>query len=122
MLETPNPPLNRYAKKRKHKWELKKRHTKGPYNDICSPKTDEMKMRAQYEEDPYWKWVDGRNGGYTYWQTCYLSGPRKVAKQGTNRKIRGMYRSLHLLEDPEDIRALKHSEYQKNFDYWWTIF
>ena len=115
-------PLNRYARKKQHKWELKKRHTKDVYNRITTPQYDEMKMRRSYEEYLGYKWNDGRNGGYTYWDTCYLSGPRKVAKHATNRKIRAKYRDALANEDPEDIQALSGSDYEKEFDYWWTVF
>ena len=118
-------PLNRYARKRQHKWELKKRHTKGIYNRITTPKFQEMKMRREWdeEEEPFRnRWMDGRNGGYTYWETCYLSGPRKLAKQETNGKIRSMYRNMIKTKDLEDIQALSGADYEKEFDYMWTVF
>ena len=66
--------------------------------------------------------MDGRNGGYTYWETYYLSGPRKYAKQATNRKIRAKYRDMIKTTDLEEIQVLSGADYEKEFDYWWTVF
>lgn len=115
-------PLNRYARKKQHKWELKKRHTKGLYNRITTPQFDEMKMRMDYEKDAEYRWSDGRNGGYTYWTTYYISGSRKFAKQATNRKIRAKYRGMLANTDQEDVHALSGSDYEKEFDYMWTVY
>lgn len=111
----PKVPLNRYARKKQHKWEMKKRHTKGLYTRIKSPAQDEMDMRS-------WDRRDKRNGGYTYWETWYISGTRAYAKQCTNRRIRQKYRELIGRGEFEDICVLSGGEYGKEFDYWWTVY
>lgn len=114
----PGVPLNRYAKKRRHKWEMKKRHTKGLYTTYKSPIQDEMEMRS----DDTWHRRDKRNGGYTYWKTWYISGTRAYARQSTNRRIRQKYRELIGRGEFEDICVLSGGEYEKEFDYWWTVY
>ena len=61
------------------------------------------------------------NGGYKYWKKLYLSGRRRYAKGQTNRRIRAMYRRKFAVCDPEEIEALKCAEYEKEYDYPWTI-
>ena len=89
MLETPNPPLNRYAKKRKHKWELKKRHTKGPYNDVRSPKTDENKNAGGLRRRSAWK-MGGCSEQWLHLLAYLLSlRPQKDCKAGDQQKDPG---------------------------------
>lgn len=72
----------------------------------------------------YGDWPNVRNGGYEYWQSFYLTGPRKYAKEATNGIIRARYRDILRRLDPEedDIQALRGSDYEKMFDFWWTLF
>lgn len=115
---------NRYARKRQHKRELKKKHA------IRFSKfdagLDERDARREYEEDlasgRVFKWQDPRNGGYNYWVDFSLTGPRSYAKYCTNRKIRAKFRNMLANLDPENIVALTGSQYEKEFDYWWTIY
>jgi hypothetical protein len=51
-----------------------------------------------------------------------LSGSRKYAKCCTNRRIRNMYRTRIKSMSPEDIVAPRNSDYEKEFDYLWTIY
>ena len=112
--------LNRYARKRQHKRELKRKHA------IAFQKydigVDEDYCRRSHEEFEGSKYDDGRNGGYNYWNQFYLSGPRRYAKYCTNRKIRSMYRALLTNEILSEIVAPQGSDYEKLFDFWWTIY
>ena len=113
--------LNRHARMRQHKRELKKKHAA---NSWCQFDTriDEERAHRNYEEDKDSKWVDKRNEGYDYWNHCYLSGRRRFAKDCTNRKIRNIYRNLIASgEFLDDVIAPKGSDYEKFFDYLWTI-
>lgn len=115
--------MNRYANKRKHKKRLKRRHAM--LYDGCRTNLDLVRQRYQGED--FW-WRDHhRNGGYEYWQQFSRSGARAFAKDATNSVIRARYRELLNdldMEDPEtleEIQALTGSDYEKMFDYWWTI-
>jgi len=116
--------LCKYDRKCAHKRALKKRHA--VLWQRYDPAADEAKSCADYVElmssYPHARHVDPRNGGYTYWETFYLSGPRKFAKRCTNRKIRGTFRELIANADPEDVPTLRGSDYEKLFDYFWTIY
>lgn len=111
--------LNRYERKRQHKLERMKRHAVlyGKY-DIQS---DREYCRRDFEKYSGTKWSDGRNNGYTYWMDYTVSGRRKFAKSSTNRKIRSKYRAKFAKEPHEEIVADRCSDYEKEFDYWWTI-
>ena len=112
--------LNRYAMKRRHKRNLKKKYGHGLYTGYRS---NPYLMEAEYKEK-YGDWPNSRNGGYEYWQQCYLTGPRQYAKNCTNRVIRAMYRDMLKnmdIESLDDIQALQGSDYEKIFDYMWTI-
>ena len=112
--------MNRHAQMRRHKRKLKEKYGRGLYTGY---RTNPKLMEEEYRE----KYVDmknARNGGYEYWQSYYLTGPRKYAKETTNGVIRAMYRALLSVLDPdelEDVQALKGSDYEKTFDYDWTI-
>ena len=115
---------NRYARKRQHIDELKKKHAVR-YN-VFDPGRDEREAKEDYErslaEGHIYKWDDPRNDGYNYWVDFSLSGPRQYAKFCTNRKIRQMYRNLENMENLENVMGLHGSDYEKIFDYWWTIY
>ena len=114
------PRLNRFARKRQHKRELKLNHARrcGRYS-----------IQHDEEREKYWNgefvgcpWYSSRNDGYEYWHRNYLSGCRKYAKSCTNRRIRSKYRMQIRMMDPEDIMAPQCSDYEKEFDYLWTIY
>ena len=116
--------LNRYDRLRKHKRYLKQRHA----NSYCrwNIHEDERRERESAAEDTYWsRRHRPRNGGYEYWRNCYLSGCRRYAKDCTNSHIRAKYRQMALRnmtdEFLEDVVALKGSDYEKEYDYLWTI-
>ena len=111
---------NRYIRKQRHKRELKRRHA--IYAQLYYAKLDEEKCHKEYEEDrQYFKWIEHRNRGYDYWKPFYLSGCREFAKKCTNRCIRSRFRMKVHAMDPEEISIMRHSDYQKDFDYWWTL-
>jgi len=112
--------INRHAMMRKHKRHLKKKYGYGLYNGYrTNLRLHEDECRQNSKD-----WPNARNGGYEYWQTYYLTGPRQYAKSCTNRAIRAYYRDIlrTLAEDElEDVQALCGSDYEKMYDYDWTI-
>ena len=118
--------LNRYANKRRHKRKLKQRHAM--VCDGCRTNLDLVRQRYQ-EDDDFWWWAvhHPRNGGYEYWNQFARSGARRFAKDATNGVIRSRYRDVLRGIDPynedeiEDIQALRGSDYEKMFDFWWTL-
>lgn len=114
---------NRYARKRQHIDEQKKKHAIAW--QVYDAGIDERKEKRSYAEDVAsgYKHCDPRNGGYQYWTEFYLSGPKSYAKECTNRKIRAKYRDLfNSGEDHDHIMGLKGSQYEKEFDFWWTVY
>lgn len=113
--------LNRYARSQKHRAELKRKHAlrNGRYN----PDLDRQREEDWFFENCDSRWVrNQRNFGYHYWNQCYLSGCRRYAKEATNRRIRSKYRTMVANAEREDIIAPHGSDYEKEFDYWWTIY
>lgn len=112
--------LNRHAEKRRHKRKLKQRYGHGLYTRYrTNLRLHEDECREENIDNP-----NARNGGYEYWQAYYLTGPRQYAKFCTNRVIRAMYRDMirrMAEEDMDEIPALKGSDYEKAYDYAWTI-
>ena len=116
---------NRYARKRMHKREMEKQYAKkyaygrpGMYN-VCILR-DRLEREAQ--EDTWWRRKHPpRNNGWEYWRTYYLSGMRGYAKKYSDKRIRQKYRQMIRQLDPEDITALRGSDYEKEYDYNWTI-
>lgn len=112
--------INRYALLREHKRQLKKKYGYGLYQGYReNTKLHEAECRERYGDRK-----NARNGGYEYWQSVYLTGPRQYAKDCTNSAIRAMYRNLLSSADEEaleDIQALTGADYEKIFDYMWTI-
>lgn len=106
--------LNHYARKRQHKREMQKHHAR--QNGRFDPRLD-----AEYWCGEISKYNDSRNYGYHYWDRCYLSGPRQYAKYCTNRRIRNHYRMLVANDRLSEIIALRGSDYEKEFDYMWTV-
>lgn len=116
--------LNHYERKRQHKRELKKKHA--VRYSVFDPGFDERKAKEDFardlEEGYHWKWQDPRNDGYNYWIDFSLSGPRQYAKDCTNRRIRSKFKQLLAKEEFENIMTLQGSDYEKEYDYWWTIY
>jgi hypothetical protein len=121
MRKYPKP--NRYANKRKHKRLQKKQYARrdGIYSDNLNMM--EQECLDEYERYP-WRGKNRPNNGYEYWQTMYLSGPRQYAKWCTNRAIRAYYRDQIRKLDEEmldDLQGLQGADYEKMFDYLWTV-
>lgn len=112
--------LNRHAVVRRGKRIDKKRHAM--MYDMCT-NTDLLRQHLEETsgEFGWWSRHHPRNGGYEYWRVYYLSGARRFAKRQTNKVLRGLYREMIKHMDPDDVPALKNSDYQKTFDYNWTI-
>lgn len=115
---------NRYAAKRKHKRQMKKK-----YSILCDGYATNTHLTRQRHErwmEEEWRWwhPDPRNNGYHYWCIYDLSGRRGYGKDRTNRTIRAMYRDLlHDMDDDtmEDLVALRGSDYEKMYDYAYEI-
>lgn len=56
-----------------------------------------------------------------YWKEYYLSGARSFARGQTNSKLRRKFRDDAASCDYEEMYAPQHSEYQKSFDYAWSV-
>ena len=113
--------INRHAMMRKHKRNLKKKFGYGLYNGY---RTNIRLMEDEYR-NAFGDAKNRPNGGYRYWRHAYLSGPRQYAKDNTNSTIRAMYRDMLNTIDSDamdDVQALNGSDYEKMFDYWWTIY
>ena len=112
--------INRHAQMRMHKRKQKKRYGYGLYSGYrTNIRLHEDECRREYEDNP-----NARNGGYKYWNVYYLTGERKYAKHCTNRVIRAMYRDMLNAvggDGLDDVQALRGSDYEKMFDYDWTI-
>lgn len=119
--------MNRYARKRKHKREMEKKFAQkyaygrsGMYNVRIL--RDRLEREAQSEEYAWWrKKHPPRNNGWEYWRTYYMTGMRQYAKKYSDKKIRQKYRRMIRRLDPEDVTAPKGADYEKEYDYNWTI-
>lgn len=101
--------INRYENKRNHKRHIKRKFSTGWFCCGSSEASYDGIIR------------DCENLGWEipkYWKVYYLSGPRKMAKQQTSRRIRRIYREM--LKDGEAY-ALSNAAYRKTFDYCWTV-
>ena len=111
---------NRHAELRRHKRKMKQRYGHGLYTTYRT----NLKLHEQECRDEYGDMPNARNGGYDYWKIYYLTGPRQYAKDCTNRVIRAMYRDLFRKmnkEDMDEIQAYHGADYEKAYDYAWTI-
>ena len=117
---------NRYANKRKHKRELEKKYAKGYAYGSGQYDVKFLKQKlvseANAEENEWWRRKHPpRNNGWEYWRTYYMTGMRQYAKKYSDKKIRQKYRRMFRKEDLEDIAALRGADYEKEYDYTWTI-
>ena len=118
--------MNRYAKKRRHKRKLEKLYAeKYHYGGTGSYSVEWLRdrlIREAEEDDSYWRRKHPpRNKGWEYWQIYYLSGRRQYAKKYTDKRIRQKYRQMIQKLDPDDVTAPSGADYEKEFDYDWTI-
>lgn len=116
---------NRYARKRKHKRELEKKFAKGYSYGSGQYDVGWLKRKlideAENADDWWSRKHPPRNRGWEYWKTYYLSGRRQMAKKYTDKCIRQKYRQMIHHYDPEDVTAPRGADYEKEYDYFWTI-
>ena len=114
---------NRHALKRRHKRELQKQYMrKYSYGREQNLKLFEDKQRNEANEDSMWiRKHPPRNGGWEYWKQSYLTGMRQYAKKFSDKRIRQKYRIMIDHYDPEDVTAPQGSDYEKEYDYMWTV-
>lgn len=116
---------NRYAMKRRHKLELQKSYMLGyshGRNQSLKLFADELREIEDRYADTLWgRKHPARNGGYEYWKKTYLTGSRQVAKKYSDKRIRQKYRRLIHHMDPEDVTLPQGADYEKEFDYIWTV-
>lgn len=113
-----------YAQKRKHKRIMQKKYTTQYWNGRYSAQELRDKLEREAEEDAgsYWsRKHPPRNNGWEYWRLYYLTGKRQYAKKYSDKRIRQKYRQMISHGDPEDVSVPRRADYQKEYDYNWTI-
>ena len=109
-----------YARKREHKRRLKKVHA-WKFGEHGNIHNDRVKHEEWYE-DGFRRMSDGRNRGYTYWQSFDYSAMRKWVHQRNEGILRRRFRDRLASQDHEDIVAPKGSEYRKESEFLWEIY
>lgn len=124
---------NRYSNKRYHIDVQKKKFLSGLYRSSTIGMSYNQYLATRDEDEREWRARPYRQGGMPaceqYWSTCYISGPRGYAKDMTSSILRSNWRNMEntllLLEDDEfddiDYSIGNNSDYQKYFDYAWTV-
>ena len=115
---------NRRERKIRHKREMKKKFAKG--YGYGSGQYDVRwlrdKLEREAQEDTWWRSRHPpRNSGWEYWKTYYLSGRRGYAKKYSDKRIRQKYRQIIKKYDYEDVFVPNGSDYEKEYDYDWTV-
>ena len=101
--------MNHYANKMIHKRRQKNHFLTKGFPGVCSASWADYKAHADDFDS------------LKYWKVYYLSGLRKFARTQTNRVLRARLRSDIAAADYNNMHAPQHAEYQKSFDYLWTI-
>ena len=124
---------NRYSNKRHHIDVQKKKFLSGLWRNSTIGMSYEQYLATRSDEEREYRTRAYKQGGLPsceqYWSTCYVSGPRCFAKDMTSSILRSDWRNMKnallLLEDDEfddiDYSIGNNSDYQKHFDYTWTI-
>ena len=124
---------NRYSNKRHHIDVQKKKFLSGLWRSSTIGMSYEQYLATRSDEERKYRTRAYKQGGLPsceqYWSTCYVSGPRGYAKDMTSSILRSDWRNMKnallLLEDDEfddvDYSIGNNSDYQKHFDYTWTI-
>ena len=124
---------NRYSNKRHHIDVQKKKFLSGLWRSSTIGMSYEQYLATRSDEEREYRTRAYKQGGLPsceqYWSTCYVSGPRGYAKDMTSSILRSDWRNMKnallLLEDDEfddvDYDIGNNSDYQKHFDYTWTI-
>lgn len=102
-----------YAKKRFHKHKAKKSFIERWYPEFKSyfDYLTNYKSPRNPEKKPNTK----------YWQKINVSNARGFAKRQTNRKVRTMFRALIHQMKYDEVPFCGCADYQKYFDYQWTV-
>ena len=124
---------NRYSNKRHHIDVQKKKFLSGLWRSSTIGMSYEQYIATRSDEEREYRTRAYKQGGLPsceqYWSTCYVSGPRCFAKDMTSSILRSDWRNMKnallLLEDDEfddiDYSIGNNSDYQKYFDYAWTV-
>lgn len=124
---------NRYSNKRYHIDVQKKKFLGGLGRSSSRGMSYEQYLPTRDEDEREYRSRAYKQGGLPaceqYWSTCYVSGSRGYAKDMTSSILRSDWRNMKnallLLEDDEfddvDYGIGNNSDYQKHFDYIWTI-
>lgn len=114
----------RYSQKLKHKREMEKKYaTRYMFGRPCNVRRLRDKLEREAEESDSW-WLKKhppRNNGWEYWKQWDLSGMRGYAKKYSDKRIRQRYREMIKKMDHEEITAPRGADYEKEYDYLWTI-
>lgn len=113
---------SRYSKMKKHKRMLKKKYLFHRCDKEFGGNVKLLEDSLSDGEPNYFKRL--RNRGFEYWDQTYISGSRRFAKDMTNGVIRAKYRNMIHRGDPDEMEAahaLRGSDYEKMYDYLWTI-
>lgn len=113
---------SRYFQKREHKRKLKKKYAvKYGWSNVRLLQDKEERDAEEYK-DTYWgRKHPPRNNGWTYWRIWYISGRRGYAKKYSDKRIRQKYRQMVRKQDPDDVTAPRGADYQKEYEYNWTV-
>lgn len=117
-----NRKRSRYSRMKKHKRMLKQKYLMRICDKSYGGNLRLLEDSLSDGEPNYFKRL--RNRGFEYWDQTYISGSRRFAKDMTNGVIRTKYRNMIHRGDPdemEDAQALRGSDYEKMYDYLWTI-
>ena len=124
---------NRYSNKRHHIDVQKKKFLGGLWRSSSRGMSYEQYLATRDEDEREYRSRTYKQGGLPlceqYWTTCYISGMRGFAKDMTSSILRADWRNkknaLLLLDDDEledaDYMIGDKADYQKCFDYAWTI-
>lgn len=124
---------NRYSNKRHHIDVQKKKFLGGLWRSSSRGMSYEQYLATRSDDEREYRTRTYKQGGLPlceqYWTTCYISGMRGFAKDMTSSVLRSDWRNkkntLLLLDNDEledvDYNIGNNSNYQKYFDYSWTI-
>ena len=119
--------VSRYYKMCEHKRRMKDRFLKNPFMGSAIGMEFEQYLASlspSLRTYSYGARKDYIPACEQYWRHDYISESRKYAKEETNSKIRAYWRNeLAHCEDWEDLDSnMQNTDYQKYFDYAWTIY
>ena len=124
---------NRYSNKRYHIDVQKKKFLSSFWRSSTIGMSYEQYLATRDEEEREWRSRGYKQGGLPaceqYWTTYYISRRRDYAKDMTSSILRSNWRNMKsdlLLCDDEEFDDIDYSignnsNYQKYFDYLWTI-